>query len=363
MNEYEDLFTKQEPVNEVAPAAPENEYDPQELFREQKVNRWLITVYFAVQILLLGFISLYMQYQFPNPSEIYANIVTVETPSFTIADDATDPEYPYLVNIRGSVQNINPSALPLLNVNVEFYYRGELLDAIDIMKEPVESLETFAFDEYYYFSLPIDEIQYSYTFDFNSAFNVMLNFSQAMVLGLSFLLIDRSNFKKRWKEFRREAKANFGKIVLGSVMVYAAMLLSQMILDLIGAAQTSQNEETIASMFTSDPIRLIMLFLLLCVFTPILEEVIFRKVIFGFLDRQFGAIVAIIVSGLIFGLMHVISYGDFVQAIPYVMMGGVFGYIYHWSKNNIYVTIGVHFINNFFAFSLYFIAVMGIAAL
>jgi membrane protease YdiL (CAAX protease family) len=58
--------------------------------------------------------------------------------------------------------------------------------------------------------------------------------------------------------------------------------------------------------------------------------------------------------------MHVISYGDFIQSIPYIFMGGIFGFVYHWSRNNIYVTIGVHFINNFLAFALYALAVLGV---
>ncbi|PKL01418.1 MAG: hypothetical protein CVV56_00080 [Tenericutes bacterium HGW-Tenericutes-1] len=360
MNEFEDLFStnkiEPKPVN----LPPAEDYDPSELFREQKINGILIGIYFGVQILLTALMMFMYSAEFPNPNELYANLVTVETPAFTIELDETDLEYPYLVHITGLVQNLNEREIPMMIVSIDFYYQDELLDTIDITREHVAPSGYMAIDEYYYFSSEIDTISYGYSFDFDTAFTVLLNFSQALVLGLGFLFIDRSNFKRRWKEFKANKSNAIGKIVLGAAMVYGAMIISQLILDFLGAADTSQNEMTIASMFTNDPLRLVVLFLLLCVFTPIVEEVIYRKVIFGWLDRKFGAPAAIIISGAIFGLMHVISYGDFIQSIPYIFMGGIFGFVYHWSRNNIYVTIGVHFINNFLAFALYALAVLGV---
>ncbi|MDP3129775.1 MAG: CPBP family intramembrane metalloprotease, partial [Bacillota bacterium] len=67
----------------------------------------------------------------------------------------------------------------------------------------------------------------------------------------------------------------------------------------------------------------------------------------------------ILISGLIFGLMHVATAGDLPQAIPYVMMGFVFGYAYWSSGRNIYVTMGVHFLNNFISFLIYVAALYG----
>jgi hypothetical protein len=125
-----------------------------------------------------------------------------------------------------------------------------------------------------------------------------------------------------------------------------------------GVQAGSENEQMIGSMFSNDPIQLAMLFFLLCVFTPLVEELIFRKVLYRFVDRRFGPIAAIISSGLVFGLMHVISFGDFVQAIPYVMMGMVFGVIYHRARKNIIIPIGVHFINNLVSFLVYFMMVI-----
>ncbi len=362
MTDFDDLFFSGQPEQKPVSVPQQQQQQPEDiddLFHEQRVNRILITVYFVVQILMAAVMMLMYNREFPNPQEIYDNLVTVNAPTFSISLDETDPNYPYLVHVSGDILNANNRDIPRLIVSIEFYYQNQLLDYIDISEEHVTTNEMMSFDESYYFSSEIDEIQYTYSFDFDTAYSVMLNFSQALILGVGFLFIDRYNFKKRFKEFKSNLSSSMGKIVIGSIMVYGAMIASQFILNLLGAAETSQNEETIASMFTNDPARLIVLFLLLCVFTPILEEVIYRKVIFGWLDRRFGAPAAIVISGAIFGLMHVISYGDFIQSIPYILMGAVFGYVYHWSKKNIYVTIGVHFVNNFLAFMLYFLAVMG----
>lgn len=363
MTDFDDLFYKGEPQQNPNPIKDEPKADIQELFQEQRTNRILITIYFVVQILLAAVMMFKYNSEIPDPNYIINNIVVVTAPNLEVSDDATDPKYPYLVHVSGAVQNDTLIEIPKLIVTVNFYNDNEFVDSTNVSQDFIKSNGIMTIDETYYFASPVNKINFEYSLDLDTSFTVMLNFFQALILGVGFLFIDRYNFKKRLKEFTQNLSSSIGKIVIGSLMVYGAMLASQLILEFIGAADTSQNEITIASMFTNDPQRLFILFLLLCVFTPILEEVIYRKVIFGWLDRKFGAIAAIILSGAIFGLMHVISYGDFIQSIPYIFMGAVFGYVYHWSKKNIFVTIGVHFINNFLAFMIYFLAVMGITTI
>jgi membrane protease YdiL (CAAX protease family) len=360
MNEYDDLFHPRDPERSHPPILPQNEEEIQDIFYEQRINRLLLTLYFSVQILFVLGMALFKQLAFPNSALIYQNIVTVEAPSFSIETSDEDPVYPYLVTLRGEIQNLNTRILPKLFVSIEFYHEGRYLDEIEIFQEHVGYEESFSFNQSYYFSQPIDQIEYTYGFDFDTAFIVIFTLSQTFLLAILMVLVDRVNFKRKWREFRQNISANLGKISIGFILVYLALMASQVILETLGISEVSKNEETIASLFTADPLRLVLLFLLLCIFTPIVEEIIFRKVVFGFLDRRFGAIIAIIFSGAIFGIMHVISYGDFIQSIPYILMGTVFGFVYHWSKNNIYVTIGVHFINNLIAYLLYFVAVLGI---
>ena len=85
--------------------------------------------------------------------------------------------------------------------------------------------------------------------------------------------------------------------------------------------------------------------LLTTIFAPINEEIIFRKSIQDCLKNKW---VFIIVSGLIFGYLHVLgseSLYDFLYIIPYGSLGAAFAYLLS-KTDNIYVTILMHLIHN-----------------
>lgn len=81
--------------------------------------------------------------------------------------------------------------------------------------------------------------------------------------------------------------------------------------------------------------------LMLCVFAPIVEEVVFRGLIIKKMLVH-GELAALVVSAFVFGMVH----GTLSQ-IPYALaVGLVFGYIYI-RFGNIYLNIGVHAFLNF----------------
>ena len=62
----------------------------------------------------------------------------------------------------------------------------------------------------------------------------------------------------------------------------------------------------------------------------------------------------IIISGLIFGLIHIsgdVTINNFLMSIPYMIMGWTFGYIYYES-DNIFTTMTLHFVHNTILFIL-----------
>src|SRR5699024_3699782 len=67
---------------------------------------------------------------------------------------------------------------------------------------------------------------------------------------------------------------------------------------------------------------------------PILEEIIFRKILFGYLNEKFNVWIAAFVSSLIFGLVHM----EMQTLIVYMVMGLVFAYIY-WKTKRIIIPI------------------------
>lgn len=83
-------------------------------------------------------------------------------------------------------------------------------------------------------------------------------------------------------------------------------------------------------------------FLSICVVGPILEEIMFRGLLFKSLERAFRSpAAAIIISGLLFGLWH----GSLVQGVYTAMMGIVLAYVYHKTRN-LWFPILIHMLNN-----------------
>lgn len=83
--------------------------------------------------------------------------------------------------------------------------------------------------------------------------------------------------------------------------------------------------------------------LTIAILAPILEELLFRKLIIDKFSR-YGEGVAILVSALMFGLYH----GNIVQFIYATVLGLVFGYVYAKSRNIIF-TIIMHMVVNLFS--------------
>lgn len=107
----------------------------------------------------------------------------------------------------------------------------------------------------------------------------------------------------------------------------------------------SSNQNIIEMLFKRSPV---IMFIDCVVLAPFVEECIFRLGIKKIINNKY---IFITISGLLFGFMHVFpvdySYvSSLVQSITYITMGISLAYIYE-ETNNIWVTIGIHALNNF----------------
>ena len=84
--------------------------------------------------------------------------------------------------------------------------------------------------------------------------------------------------------------------------------------------------------------------LTISVFAPLLEEVLFRGAIQGYMMRHFKPWTAIICSALVFGLIHM----NPVQIVYATCLGIIFGWIYYRTGSLLPVILG-HILNNGFA--------------
>jgi len=188
--------------------------------------------------------------------------------------------------------------------------------------------------------------------EMNSAeFETIAIFAQAAglfpVLALA-LYFSRHLFIEDWQKTKKRILYTILFIVAGAIAVWLLTTIVNIFYGLICIEGTSENQESLESAVLSK-YGLIML-IPIVFFAPIIEELIFRKFIFGIIEEKlkWSPWSAILISTVIFSVMHLLS-GDFQYILLYLPQAFVMGMMYHFSKNNIFVPITIHFINNLLA--------------
>ena len=172
-----------------------------------------------------------------------------------------------------------------------------------------------------------------------------------------------------WKPLVKDLKAIKGKTfaigAMGYGLAFAGLFIGTILFSILGITARkgdATNQEQIEAMFNSSTTAIIILFFVTVIFAPIVEELIFRKGIFTLIKDPK---LAIIVSSLVFGGLHVVSSTivavenwiigeatyltvilEFVYIIQYSLMGLGFGIAYVKSNKNVCATIFAHMLNN-----------------
>jgi len=179
-------------------------------------------------------------------------------------------------------------------------------------------------------------------------------FVGALVLFGILLFIYFKEVKKDFFDFKENIKNNIRNIIkmfiIFMLVKFGVSLLSTIIMLLLKIdinSLTSTNQNIIEDLVTTAP----MLMTITAGFIgPAYEEILFRLGFKNVIDKKS---LFIIISGLVFGLMHIFPLAEgvsltigLIQSISYVSMGFVLAYIYS-KYDNIFITIGIHFLNNF----------------
>lgn len=96
-------------------------------------------------------------------------------------------------------------------------------------------------------------------------------------------------------------------------------------------------------------------FFAVVVFAPLVEELIFRKVIFEY-GNKISIVLSYVISSLVFGLMHMVSTTDvtigvwLLLGLSYISSGVLLCVVYHLSGQNIYISTIAHILNNLLSF-------------
>lgn len=137
---------------------------------------------------------------------------------------------------------------------------------------------------------------------------------------------------------------SFGKFcilfLISYFLMYAGNLLGLGTTALIQHFTESTMEPLISNVFSG--VNLYVYSFSVVILAPIVEELFFRKLLITRMER-YGEGPAIIVSGLLFGIIH----GNLNQGFYAVLLGLLLGYVYIRTRK-IIVTIGLHMIINLF---------------
>ena len=131
--------------------------------------------------------------------------------------------------------------------------------------------------------------------------------------------------------------------MLGVFLLILFNLFSVLFLEAMGLDLTSANQEAIIAMANAGINTRMALLVAGGFLAPFVEELVFRKGFIDLFSRRVGIIGGLLLSSLLFGLLHVLLDLDRLYMIlPYALSGMVLGFIYFFSNKNIFVPIFVH---------------------
>lgn len=191
-------------------------------------------------------------------------------------------------------------------------------------------------------------IQFSLTLSETTAI-AYLNLIVDFVFAIVTILIFKDSLIEQFKDFLKNIKENllYG-CVIGFAMLFGAGIIGGIISLILGANTDSQNQMLIENLAHAHPLIMITTSVVLA---PIVEELFFRGTVFGWL-YEINPIVAHVLSAFMFGFVHIMdavlsgNFQEWIQIFSYFFMGGVLSFLYE-KKNNIYVPILSHMMNNF----------------
>lgn len=166
----------------------------------------------------------------------------------------------------------------------------------------------------------------------------------AGIITIAIIFIATALDKPYYRIFDGE-KASTGEAIgwgiLGFFMVLFGQYVAAILENLIGIEPGSENTANLVGIAEVAPIMVLVIIFI----APILEEVVFRRVIFGTMIQFQGFWISAIISALVFALIHL----DFTHILVYLSGGLIFAYLYYKTKRLLTTIIAHMLLNSFVA--------------
>ncbi|WP_431028196.1 lysostaphin resistance A-like protein [Lysinibacillus sp. LZ02] len=127
--------------------------------------------------------------------------------------------------------------------------------------------------------------------------------------------------------------------IIGFFMVFVGQIVGASIEMLLGIEAGSENTATLVEIAKLSPVMIIVIALI----GPILEEFVFRRVVFGSLIQVQNFLFSAVISAVVFAAIHF----DFTHIILYTICGLIFAFLYYKTKR-LLTSIVAHILLNSF---------------
>ena len=163
-----------------------------------------------------------------------------------------------------------------------------------------------------------------------SGYWVVISFILATVIILFLLRHERNN-----RNLHEQASigTSIGWAISGVFLALFAQSIAANIEQLVGIPTGSENTQNILNLIEAVPAVMVASSIL----GPILEEIVFRKIVFGTLYKRLNFFLSALISSLVFAVAHM----EFIHILLYTAMGFTFAYLYVKTKR-ILVPIFAH---------------------
>lgn len=199
----------------------------------------------------------------------------------------------------------------------------------------------FLFSSLFYI-IPLEILNIDYS-SLNSSMKVLLSIGSSLIIISILIIIYHKDLKEMLWDYKKNYKEYFDLGLKCWFVGLVIMCLSNILISILTPVHEANNEVLVQNMLKASPF---LSFISSSLLAPFIEEMIFRKSLGDIFDNKYFKI---IMSSLIFGLLHVIfsfnTWYDFLYVIPYGALGGAFSYILT-KKNNIFIPITFHVLHN-----------------
>ncbi len=177
--------------------------------------------------------------------------------------------------------------------------------------------------------------------------NNLLNLLVSLITCIVLVYVYRDTFTQKLQDYKDNRSQYLKMIFKYWLCGFILMVVTNTIL-INFSGSIASNEEQNRQIIKELPFYALISTTILA---PITEEIVFRA---SFKDLSTNKNVCAVVSGILFGLMHVIFNGDFIFIIPYAILG-IFIAKAYFDTDNIYNSILMHAFHNTFTIAIIFL--------